>query len=58
MLAGLFDAGNPGVHRLGLAVVAAVGILLSAWYMLTMLQRVFFNPLKEPPPVAPTRRPT
>jgi NADH-quinone oxidoreductase subunit M len=48
MLAGLFDAGNPRVHRLGLAVVAAFGILLSAWYILTMLQKVFFNPLKEP----------
>ena len=52
MLAGLFDARNPGIHRLGLAVVAAFGILLSAWYMLTMLQRVFFNPLREPPPAA------
>jgi len=48
MLAGLFDANNPRVHRLGLAVVAAFGILLSAWYILTMLQKVFFNPLKEP----------
>ena len=35
----------------GLAVVAAFGILLSAWYMLTMLQKVFFNPMKEPQPV-------
>jgi NADH-quinone oxidoreductase subunit M len=51
MLAGLYDARNPGVHNLGLAVVAAFGILLSAWYILTMLQRVFFNPLQEPPPV-------
>ena len=51
MLAGLYDARNPGIHRLGLAVVAAVGILLSAWYILTMLQRVFFNPLREPPTV-------
>lgn len=50
MLAGLFDARNPNVHRHGLAVIAAVGILLSAWYVLTMLQRVFFNPLREPPP--------
>jgi NADH-quinone oxidoreductase subunit M len=49
MLAGLFDARNPGIHRLGLAVVAAFSILLSAWYILTMLQRVFFNPLREPP---------
>ncbi len=50
MLGGLFDARNPGIHRLGLAVIAAFGILLSAWYVLTMLQRVFFNPLREPPP--------
>ncbi|QJW93970.1 complex I subunit 4 family protein [Frigoriglobus tundricola] len=53
MLGGLFDARNPGAGRLGLAVVAAVGIFLSAWYTLTMLQRVFFNPVKEPEPVAP-----
>jgi NADH-quinone oxidoreductase subunit M len=52
MLAGLFDANNPRVHRLGLAVIAAFGILLSAWYMLTMMQKVFFNPPKEPEPVA------
>ena len=36
------------MQRLGLAVIAAFGILLSAWYILTMLQRVIFNPLKEP----------
>jgi NADH-quinone oxidoreductase subunit M len=58
MLAGLFDARNPGVHRLGLAVVATFGILLSAWYVLTMLQKVFFNPPKEPEPVAPESPPT
>ena len=51
MLAGLFDAGNPRIHNWGLAVVGAVGILLSAWYMLTLLQKVFFNPMKEPQPV-------
>jgi NADH-quinone oxidoreductase subunit M len=53
MLAGLYEADNPGVHSLWPAVVAAFGIFLSAWYTLTMLQRVFFNPLKEPEPVAP-----
>lgn len=51
MVAGIVDAGNPRVQRLGLAVVAVVGILLSAWYILTMLQKVFFNPAKEPAPV-------
>jgi NADH-quinone oxidoreductase subunit M len=53
MLAGLFDARNPGVNRLGLATVAAVGIFLSAWYTFTVLKRVFFNPPKEPEPVVP-----
>jgi NADH-quinone oxidoreductase subunit M len=57
MLAGLFDARNPGVKTYWLAVVATFGILLSAWYVLTMLQRVFFNPLKEPEPVEPATPP-
>jgi NADH-quinone oxidoreductase subunit M len=52
MLAGIFDARNPGVGGYGFAVVGVIGILLSAWYMLTMLQRVFFGPEKEPAPVA------
>jgi NADH-quinone oxidoreductase subunit M len=32
-----------------LAVVGATGIVLGAWYLLTMLLRVFFGPVKEPP---------
>ncbi len=48
MMGGLFDARNPGSGGVGLAVVAAVGIFLSAWYVLSMLRRVFFQPLKEP----------
>lgn len=56
MMAGLFDARNPGVHTLALAVVAAFGIFLSVWYTFTMLQRVFFNPLKEPE-LAPAEAP-
>ena len=31
-----------------LAIVATGGILLGAWYLLTMLKNVFFGPLKEP----------
>src|SRR5262249_23399192 len=31
------------------AVVAASGMALGAGYLLTLLQRVFFGPLKEPP---------
>jgi NADH-quinone oxidoreductase subunit M len=54
MLAGLFDARNPDYKGLGLAVTAAAGIFLSAWYTLTMMQKVFFNPLKEPQPISPS----
>jgi NADH-quinone oxidoreductase subunit M len=48
MLAGLYDTGNSQIRSPGLAIVAAFGILLSAWYILTLLQMVFFNALKEP----------
>ncbi|HXG12375.1 MAG TPA: NADH-quinone oxidoreductase subunit M [Gemmataceae bacterium] len=30
------------------AVIAASGLILGAWYLFTMLRRVFFGPLKEP----------
>jgi NADH-quinone oxidoreductase subunit M len=30
------------------AVLASSGIVLGAWYLLTMLRRVFFGPVKEP----------
>ena len=52
MLAGLFDPSLTRSHGYALAVCAAVGILLSAWYVLTMLRRVFFGPLLEPPTAA------
>jgi NADH-quinone oxidoreductase subunit M len=32
-----------------LLAVAATTIILGAWYLLTMLRRAFFGPLKEPP---------
>jgi NADH-quinone oxidoreductase subunit M len=51
MLGGLFELSQSRAAGLTYAVVAALGIFLSAWYILTMLQRVFFNPLREPPPV-------
>jgi NADH-quinone oxidoreductase subunit M len=31
------------------AIIGATGMLLGAWYLLTMLQRVFFGTFKEPP---------
>jgi NADH-quinone oxidoreductase subunit M len=30
------------------AVLGATGVILSAWYLLLMLQRGFFGPLREP----------
>jgi NADH-quinone oxidoreductase subunit M len=31
-----------------LAVIGTAGIVLGAWYLLTLVQRVFFGPVKEP----------
>lgn len=53
MLSGLFNVTGAGNTGYALAAVAAVGIFLSAWYTFTMLRRVFFEPLKEPPPTGP-----
>ena len=39
---GMFDV------RPALAVAGTAGIVLGAWYLLTMLRRVFFGPVKEP----------
>lgn len=54
ILAGMFqrawsDApGALGPQLLIIAVLAVSGVVLGAWYMLWMVQRVFFGPLKEP----------
>jgi NADH-quinone oxidoreductase subunit M len=36
------------VQYLTIAVLALSGVVLGAWYMLWLVQRVFFGPLKEP----------
>ncbi|MCS7272384.1 MAG: hypothetical protein NZ703_14975, partial [Gemmataceae bacterium] len=56
LLAGLFQARYPSGSGVGLAVVGAMGIFLSAWYLLTMLQQVFFRSVREPPLPAATGR--
>ncbi|MBM3979937.1 MAG: NADH-quinone oxidoreductase subunit M [Planctomycetes bacterium] len=56
MMAGVFDARNPGANRGALAAVAAFGVFLSAWYTFTVLRRAFFGPAKEPPALAPEPR--
>jgi NADH-quinone oxidoreductase subunit M len=35
-----------------IAVLSVAGVVLGAWYMLWMYQRVFFGPVREPPPRA------
>ena len=40
-------SGNWGLLEL-VSVLAVGGVVLGAWYMLWMVQRVFFGPLKEP----------
>jgi NADH-quinone oxidoreductase subunit M len=42
------DAPGPlGPQLVAIAVLAVSGVVLGAWYMLSMLRRVFFGPLKE-----------
>ena len=47
--AGTSDGFAAGPLGFGYAIPAALGIILSAVYMLHMCQRVLFGPLKEPP---------
>jgi len=49
MLGGVFDMRNGNVSATAFGALAALGIFLSAWYTLTMVRRVFFGPVREPP---------
>jgi NADH-quinone oxidoreductase subunit M len=60
ILLGMFQRGwsqapaGVGWHWLALAVVAVSGVVLGAWYMLNLLRRILFGPLREPgdyPPI-------
>lgn len=54
LLAGMFQrawtAAPPGwqLHLQAITVLAVLGVVLGAWYMLWLVQRVFFGPLREP----------
>jgi NADH-quinone oxidoreductase subunit M len=53
VLIGLFqrgwvEAASPDVLLRTLSVLAVLGVVLGAWYMLWLYQRVFFGPVKEP----------
>jgi NADH-quinone oxidoreductase subunit M len=45
---GVFGKEGADLRWFGLGVAATTGIILGAWYLLTMLYRCFFGPLKEP----------
>lgn len=54
VLLGMFQRawlGEPGMTQfqvMAVAVLAVSGVVLGAWYMLQLVQQVFFGPLKEP----------
>ncbi len=48
VLAGAIELKSSESAALALTIVGAAGIVLGAWYLFTMLQRVFFGPLKLP----------
>jgi NADH-quinone oxidoreductase subunit M len=48
VLMGVLEMELANAHWPVLALVTATTIILGAWYLLTMLRRVFFGPLKEP----------
>jgi len=48
VLMGMYDLPGSAVSGRLLATLSAFGLLLGAWYLLTLLQRVFFGQVKEP----------
>jgi NADH-quinone oxidoreductase subunit M len=49
VLTGVFSVpGKEAARFLGLGIAATSGMILGAWYLLTMTYRSFFGPLKEP----------
>jgi len=55
MLSGLFTDHSVAHGGYWLAAGAVAGIFISAWYTITMLRRVLFGPLQEPPTAAPVK---
>lgn len=53
LLLGMFQRAWPDPSAIGwqlrvISVLAVLGVVLGAWYMLWLVQRVFFGPLREP----------
>jgi NADH-quinone oxidoreductase subunit M len=45
---GMFEFDSDVVNGPVLAIIGTSGIVLGAWYLLTLLRKVFFGPVKEP----------
>jgi len=48
VLGGTYDLKSDDVNGVVFGVAGAAGIVLGAWYLFTMLQKVFFGQVKEP----------
>ncbi|MFP6674002.1 MAG: NADH-quinone oxidoreductase subunit M, partial [Pirellulaceae bacterium] len=48
ILIGMFQRGWATPDLLIIAILAVSGVVLGAWYMLNLVRRVFFGPLREP----------
>lgn len=54
LLTGMFQRGWAGIEGpiawqlKAIAVIAVLGVVIGAWYMLWLVERVFFGPLREP----------
>lgn len=53
-LAGIFSHEWTREGKPFLAIIACTGVVLGAWYLITMLKRVLFGPLQEPETHSPT----
>jgi NADH-quinone oxidoreductase subunit M len=47
-LAAMFGSKVPTINGVALASFATLGVILGAWYMLSLLRDIYFGPLKEP----------
>jgi NADH-quinone oxidoreductase subunit M len=47
-LAGIYEYEGDILHRMLLTALGATGMVLGAWYLLTMVRRLLFGPVKEP----------
>ena len=45
---GMYATNSPSVNGVLLATLTATGVVLGAWYTLTLVKSVFFGPMKEP----------